>query len=157
MNNPKKLIRDKIIDKLIPDEWETISNQDELNQLYAIKVREELAEIQQSDHKDIMEFVDLMDVAYAFAKQNGFTQDQITAARLEKLKEKGIFGRLALNNLNPENPSNKMYFPDESFEDAKTFANKYYQLENSSINVVTIKSAVRFAQRFHEHQLNKAK
>lgn len=107
---PKKLIRKHIVEKLKEGEWETITDQDELNRLYAIKVREELAEIQESDHKDIMEFVDLMQVAFSWAKQNGFTHEQISTALVEKSVEKGSFGRLALNNLNPNNPSNKIYF-----------------------------------------------
>ena len=57
---PKKLIRKFITEKLKDGEWETITDQDELNRLYAIKIREELAEVQASDHKDIMEFVDLI-------------------------------------------------------------------------------------------------
>lgn len=107
---PKKLIRKFITEKLKEGEWEMITDQKELNQLYAIKVREELAEIQESDHKDIMEFVDLIQVAFSFAKQNGFTHEQISIALVEKSVNKGTFGRLALNNLNPNNPSNKLYF-----------------------------------------------
>lgn len=107
---PKKLIREFITEKLKEGEWETITDQKELNQLYAIKVREELAEIQESEHKDIMEFVDLIQVAFSFAKQNGFTHEQISTALVEKSVNKGTFGRLALNNLNPDNPSNKLYF-----------------------------------------------
>ncbi|WP_034039773.1 dATP/dGTP pyrophosphohydrolase domain-containing protein [Wocania ichthyoenteri] len=107
---PKKLIRKFITEKLKEGEWETITDQKELNQLYAIKVREELAEIQESEHKDIMEFVDLIQVAFSFAKQNGFTHEQISTALIEKSVNKGTFGRLALNNLNPNNPSNKLYF-----------------------------------------------
>lgn len=107
---PKKLIRKFITEKLKEGEWETITDQKELNQLYAIKVREELAEIQESDHKDIMEFVDLIQVAFSFAKHNGFTHEQISTALVEKSVNKGTFGRLALNNLNPNNPSNKLYF-----------------------------------------------
>lgn len=107
---PKKLIRRGITQKLKEGEWEIVSDQVELNKLYEIKIREELAEIQASDHKDIMEFVDLIQVAFAFAKQNGFTYEQIADALVEKTAEKGPFGQWALNNLNPNNPSNKLYF-----------------------------------------------
>lgn len=107
---PKKLIRKNITQKLKEGEWETIESQDELNHLYALKIREELAEIKASDHKDIMEFVDLIQVAFSFAKQNGFTHEQLGMAMVEKSVDKGVFGRLALNNLNPENPSNAIYF-----------------------------------------------
>mgnify|MGYP001581676218 CR=1 FL=1 len=110
MTKPKKLIRSEIIHKLKKGEWEEISDINELNTLYAIKVCEELAEIQQADHKDIMEFVDLIQVAYSFAHANGFTMEQVAAAIAEKTINKGNFGRLALNNLNPQNPSNKLYF-----------------------------------------------
>jgi predicted house-cleaning noncanonical NTP pyrophosphatase (MazG superfamily) len=107
---PKKLIRKFITEKLKEGEWETITDQNELNKLYALKIREELEEIQTSEHKDIMEFVDLIQVAFSFAKQNGFTHEQLSVALIEKSVEKGSFGRLALNNLNPNNPSNKLYF-----------------------------------------------
>jgi predicted house-cleaning noncanonical NTP pyrophosphatase (MazG superfamily) len=107
---PKKLIRKFITEKLKEGEWETITDQNELNKLYALKIREELEEIQTSEHKDIMEFVDLIQVAFSFAKQNGFTHEQLSVALIEKSVEKGSFGRLALNNLNPENPINKLYF-----------------------------------------------
>lgn len=107
---PKKLIRKGVIEKLKEGEWEIIENQDELNKLYALKVIEELEEIQSSEHKDIMEFVDLMQVVFSFAKQNGFSQEDLSKAMIEKSIDKGIFGKWALNNLNPNNPSNKLYF-----------------------------------------------
>jgi len=107
---PKKLIRKFITDKLKEGEWEEVNDIDELNKLYALKVREELAEIQESNHKDIMEFVDLIQVAFSFARMNGFTQEEISLALVIKSVEKGTFGKLALNNLNPANPSNKLYF-----------------------------------------------
>jgi len=44
------------------------------------------------------------------AIQNGFTHEQISTALVEKSVNKGTFGRLALNNMNPNNPSNKLYF-----------------------------------------------
>jgi len=110
---PKKLIRKRIVDKLKPGEWEEITDQDELNKLYALKIREELTEIQASGHKDIMEFVDLIQVAFSFARINGFTHEQLSLALIVKTIDKGNFGRLALNNLNPRNPSNKLYFEDD--------------------------------------------
>lgn len=110
----KKLIRSKIILKLKEGEFEEITNIDELNKLYAIKVREELAEIQGSKHNDIMEFVDLIQVAFAFARVNGFNHEEISVAMQTKLDDKGNFGNLALNNLNPTNPSNQIYFERDS-------------------------------------------
>jgi predicted house-cleaning noncanonical NTP pyrophosphatase (MazG superfamily) len=114
--NPKKLIRKKTTSKLKEGEWEEISDLNELNKLYALKIREELSEIQQSDHKDIMEFVDLIQVAFSFAKMNGFRHEELAMSITLKSLDKGTFGRIVLNNLNPENPSNKIYFESEGDE-----------------------------------------
>ena len=122
---PKKLIRKNIIEKLKEGEWEIITDQTELNNLYALKVSEELAEIQQSEHKDIMEFVDLIQVAFSFAKQNGFTHEQLAMSLVEKSIDKGTFSRLALNNLNPSNPSNKLYFQQpQQFQEQQTVTDR---------------------------------
>lgn len=110
MNKPKKLIRSSITNLLKREEWETITDKAELNDLYATKIREELAEVQASNHQDINEFADLVEVAMAFAEVNGFSFLDVQTAREFKNREKGSFGKLALNNLNPENPSNKLYF-----------------------------------------------
>ncbi len=110
MSKPKKLIRKYITSNLKQGEWETITDQSELNNLYALKIREELKEIQDSDHKDIMEFVDLMQVVFSFARENGFTSEELQTNMAMKSLLKGGFGRLALNNLNPDNPSNALYF-----------------------------------------------
>ena len=107
---PKKLIRNNIVKKLKDGEWEYITDQNELNQLYALKIREELSEIQDSNHKDVMEFADLIQVAISFGVQNGFTELELSQALINKQEEKGSFGNIALNNMNPENPSNRLYF-----------------------------------------------
>ncbi len=107
---PKKLIRSSIVNKLQPEEYTNIEDPKELNELYALKIREELTEIQAADHKDILEFADLVEVSLAFAEANGFTRDQVLHAMAIKVTEKGAFGNLALTNLNPANPSNALYF-----------------------------------------------
>jgi predicted house-cleaning noncanonical NTP pyrophosphatase (MazG superfamily) len=121
---PKKIIRSRTPNVPIT-EVETIEDQKELNRLYVLKVREELEEIIKSDFNDINEFVDLIEVALAFADVNGFYGHNLNIAVAKKQTEKGSFGKLALNNLNPNNPSNKLYFddhwnvPDDSLPDAK--------------------------------------
>lgn len=110
MKTPKKLIRNKITENLKAGEWETITDQEELNQLYALKIQEELAEIQSSKHLDVMEFADLIDVAISFAFENGFSDKEIFKAIANKNRANGFFDRTALNNLNPNNPSNNLYF-----------------------------------------------
>lgn len=107
---PKKLIRKFIVDKLKQGEWEVITDQDELNKLYALKIREELVEIQASEHKDISEFADLISVAFSFAQENGFDYDDLMSEIMAKAADKGRFSRIALTNLNPSNPSNALYF-----------------------------------------------
>jgi predicted house-cleaning noncanonical NTP pyrophosphatase (MazG superfamily) len=84
----KKLIRDKIIKYYKESEFEHITNQKELNEFYALKVYEELDEIQRSDHKDITEFADLIQVAISFANANGFTLPIVmTAVQKKQTKE----------------------------------------------------------------------
>jgi predicted house-cleaning noncanonical NTP pyrophosphatase (MazG superfamily) len=84
----KKLIRDKIIKYYKESEFEYITNQKELNEFYALKVYEELDEIQRSDHKDITEFADLIQVAISFANANGFTLPIVmTAVQKKQTKE----------------------------------------------------------------------
>ena len=107
---PKKLIRNLIINKLKTGEFEELSDINEINKLYALKIKEELIEIQNSDHKDILEFVDLMQVAIDFAITNGFSSEELHNALELKALNKGVFGKLVLNNLNPDNVSNKIYF-----------------------------------------------
>jgi predicted house-cleaning noncanonical NTP pyrophosphatase (MazG superfamily) len=107
---PIKLIRHLMADRCKDGETTTINDLQKLNELYELKVKEELEEIKSSDHKDIMEFVDLIQVAYSFAKINGFTFEQVTQALIEKSAMKGVFKNVVLTQLNPHNPSNKIYF-----------------------------------------------
>jgi predicted house-cleaning noncanonical NTP pyrophosphatase (MazG superfamily) len=107
---PKKLVREEMINIIPKGEYERIDNQNELNDLYALKVKEELREIQNSNHQDIKEFADLIDVSMAFAIENGFTLEQLHEVSAIKEEKKGVYTNLALNNLNPSNPSNALYF-----------------------------------------------
>lgn len=110
---PKKLIRRNITKLLKEGEWEVVEDSQELNDLYHLKIEEELQEIVNSDHKDISEFADLLSVVLAFAEQNRFSNNELFRAMDKKNKEKGVFNRIALNNLNPHNPSNALYFEEE--------------------------------------------
>ena len=107
---PKKLIRNEIIYKIKPEEWEVISEKGELYKLYDLKVQEELNEIIESERKDILEFADLVQVAFDYARESGFSKKELLKAVSEKAKLKGKFSDIVLNNLNPSNPSNKLYF-----------------------------------------------
>lgn len=107
---PKKLIRDKIVDVLKEGEWQVVEDKEELNYLFGKKVKEELAEIEHAKYTDVKEFADLINVAFRFAEANGFTKKQLMEVIIEKEKSKGTFSNIALTNLNPNNPSNKIYF-----------------------------------------------
>lgn len=107
-NQPKKLVRNKIVDNLSDDEWELVDNQSELNFLFALKVQEELQEIETANYQDIFEFADLIQTVYDFAYQNGFDKKAVDLALADKHFEKGSFGKIALKNMNPDN--NQIYY-----------------------------------------------
>lgn len=105
-----KLVRSGTRKVVSADELKGITDLDELNKLYALKIKEELLEIQTADHKDINEFADLLQVVCDFALTNGIAVEDLFMASERKLKAKGAFSNLVLTNLNPNNPSNKIYF-----------------------------------------------
>lgn len=108
---PKKLIRNGNYTERFKEHLENITDKDQLNKLYILKIKEELQEIIDSDFKDIYEFVDLLDVCDAFREQN-FSREEFGVASRKKLLDRGFFGTLVLTDLNPENPSNKVYFEE---------------------------------------------
>lgn len=109
-NVPKKLIRSKIIAYLKDNEWEYCNNIDILNDLFALKVKEELSEIILSGYSDVYEFTDLLDTVLSFAKLNGYHLEYLLAASKKKSDERGLINKIVLTNLNTSNPSNDIYF-----------------------------------------------
>jgi len=107
---PRKLIREHIVPLLQPEEVDIVTDGEELNYLYGMKVQEEVMEVMNSDCRDVNEFADLIDAAFTWAETNGFTEHQVLAAILRKQNSQGKYTNLALNNLNPDNPSNDIYF-----------------------------------------------
>jgi predicted house-cleaning noncanonical NTP pyrophosphatase (MazG superfamily) len=105
----KKLIRDKMAFILDPEELDNCDNKEELMGLYTLKLREEIEEIKGADYKDIMEYADLIQVALGLASLNGFKMEDVMKAMEDKYELKGGFSNLVLTNLNPNNPSNKIY------------------------------------------------
>jgi predicted house-cleaning noncanonical NTP pyrophosphatase (MazG superfamily) len=105
----KKLIRDKMAFILNPEELDNCDNKEELMGLYTLKLREEIEEIKGANYKDIMEYADLIQVALGLASLNGFKMDDVMKAMEDKYELKGGFSNLILTNLNPNNPSNKIY------------------------------------------------
>lgn len=109
-DKPKKIIRSKIVNLLKSDEWTIVEDKKELQELYGLKILEELEKIKKTEYKDISEFVDLIQASFHFAKECGFSYEEISLAMIEKTAEKGNFKNIVLTNLNPANPSNKIYF-----------------------------------------------
>jgi len=110
---PKKLVRSGISEFVEPQELEMVTDKDELNSLYILKVKEELQEIINSDFKDEFEFADLLEVVFRFAEVNGISQHFLMVTAINKGLQKGTFNGTVLNNLNPNNPSNALYFNQE--------------------------------------------
>jgi predicted house-cleaning noncanonical NTP pyrophosphatase (MazG superfamily) len=106
----KKLIRDKYAQTLTAEEVEQVTDKQELNKLYELKVREELQEIVDSGCKDVQEFGDLMEVVRAWAEQNGITGGELFSTIIQKEKERGRFSNTAISNIYPDHPSNQVYF-----------------------------------------------
>lgn len=94
---------------LDPEELDNCDNKEELMGLYTLKLREEIEEIKGADYKDIMEYADLIQVALGLASLNGFKMEDVMKAMEDKYELKGGFSNLVLTNLNPNNPSNKIY------------------------------------------------
>lgn len=126
---PKKLVRKGTIAFVKEGEIEKIETIEELNKLYQLKVREELEEVLQSKHNDINEFADLISVVTAYARINGYDSKMLHKAVEEKIYSKGGFSDLALNNLNPENPSNRLYFETDNLSFKGTLI---FQLESKA-------------------------
>lgn len=137
MEKPKKLIRTNIdYYRTRKKETEEIKDQDKLNKLYALKIQEELIEIQKSNHKDITEFADLIQVVYDFSFINGFSPIDVDNTANIKYNKKGRFSRLVSINLNPNNPSNALYFNQQIAEKvitADTHRFTFKELWNSII------------------------
>ena len=86
----RKLTRNKIIQKKLSETLPIIGKQ-QMNQLYYEKVQEELAEIVEANHDDIMEFADLVQVVISFAKSNGFGYFKLLCAVIKKSWTHGIY------------------------------------------------------------------
>lgn len=110
MEKPKKLIRSKVAAILPAKEIVIITDKAELNNLYSLKIQEEVAEIKSSFYADVEEFADLLQVVICFAEQNGFMLEELIQVGLNKRTKKGVFSNQVLTNLNPNNPSNALYF-----------------------------------------------
>jgi len=120
VKSPRKLVRDKNPEhckaKGVKAEHEVISDRQEIRRLFRLKIMEELQEIQDSGHKDINEFADLVQAAVSYARMSGHTFDDLFDAIMDKKRKLGAFSNVVLTTLNPDNPSNRVYF-DEFLKD----------------------------------------
>jgi predicted house-cleaning noncanonical NTP pyrophosphatase (MazG superfamily) len=107
---PRKLVRNLIPTRFSGGEFDRVEPLSELNDLYELKVKEELNEIISAECKDVSEFADLIQVVEDWAAVNGITLQEVVRAKESKALEKGVFDSMVLINLNPNNPSNHIYF-----------------------------------------------
>ena len=107
---PRKLIREKVVSKLNPNEVRSVYDHDDLNDLYVLKILEALKEVEKSDFSDRFEYADLLEAVFTLASYNKLSKYDLQLAMDQKRKEKGTFSNVVLTNLNPNNPSNELYF-----------------------------------------------
>lgn len=107
----KKLVRTKLAEeKIPPHELSTTKDRISTNKLFAKKLIEECIEYLDSDCKDPSEAGDVLQVSLDWFKYNELDNVVISFTKMEKEGERGGFGKYILNNLNPNNESNEIYF-----------------------------------------------
>ena len=87
----KKIIRDKYVDIIDKADLCTCDNENERLLRLFLKVSEEMAELNDSDFKDVDEYADVLEVLFEMAKMNDISPEQINDARLEKRERLGGF------------------------------------------------------------------
>ena len=141
---PKKLVREGLV-KFSPDaHFERITDPEELNALYALKIKEELHKIQSSSHNDVVKFANLIDVAMSFAQENGHSLEELHEVSAIQEEKRGIYSSLALNNLMPNDPSNVSYFESSNkVIDLKSIRVPPYSEEYSINNIGCLRYVIR--------------
>lgn len=89
-----KLIRNKLANEITKNKTGKILKSDNkinLNKLFSLKVVEELEEILKSDHSDISEFSDLIQVVFDWALLNGFKKEYLFKEIHNKNAKFGVF------------------------------------------------------------------
>lgn len=89
-----KLIRTKLALEIEQNKTGKILKSDNkinLNKLFSLKVVEELEEILKSDHSDISEFSDLIQVVFDWALLNGFKKEYLFKEIHNKNAKFGVF------------------------------------------------------------------
>jgi predicted house-cleaning noncanonical NTP pyrophosphatase (MazG superfamily) len=121
INNPVKLIRTKKAHRLLSEnklkeeELSTVFIDtygiDEFRELLILKIKEELEEVKFSRYRDIDEFADLVEAVRCLATLSNISIVEILYKADAKRELDGDFiAGTILKNLNPNNPSNKIYF-----------------------------------------------
>lgn len=103
---PLKLVRAFKND--LPNDIVKIKDKDQLNELYRLKVLEELQEVIDSKYQDITEFVDLVQAVRAWARVNGHEPEQLAEAIMMKTATKGHFKNYAKPATNRK--GNEVYY-----------------------------------------------
>lgn len=137
-NTPVKLIRDLHADKLDASIVRTEKDPVKLNKLFELKILEEVEEIKNSGYNNVYEFVDLLEATNAFIRYN-CDMREFEMANLEKLSDRGGISNKVLTDLNPNNPSNKIYFkePGLTITDRDTLIVVYKHVLASKFDIRT--------------------
>lgn len=106
MNNTK-LIRNqaKVAN---PEDVTKITDKEELNKLFALKIEELKQDSIRVGNNDINKFADLLEVIFDWAWLNGFNFEQVKETHIKRL-DTGWFDGTVLTKLDFNNPSNKIY------------------------------------------------
>jgi predicted house-cleaning noncanonical NTP pyrophosphatase (MazG superfamily) len=89
----EKLVRDKLDDRIPPEELRIETDPAKVEALLIAKLGEELSELAESGYKDKGEFGDVIDVLRALAERAGHSPEELEVARAKKEGERGGFRR----------------------------------------------------------------
>lgn len=107
-----KLVRDKLAKTIEASEGGiiTVTDKHQLNELYILKIREELNEIVSPNFEDEKEIADLYQAVLNFMDQNKGTEHYLDIL----LSKRGDLGDYTNKCVipNPNNPSNAIYYPE---------------------------------------------
>lgn len=107
----KKLVRTTLAEnKIPPHELSKTTDRNSTNKLFAKKLIEECIEFLASDCTDPSEAGDIFQVSMDWFRYNNIDPMIIAHSQSRKFDERGGFGEYILNNLNPNNESNEIYF-----------------------------------------------
>lgn len=89
----EKLIRDRLEERVLAGDVRTEADPARLSALLDARLDEDLAELRAAEHPEAADYATLVELLLARAARQGISQEQIEAARLARLQERGGFER----------------------------------------------------------------